>query len=395
MKARPPLTTNVIRLVVLSLALASAWVGAAAAHNLPYALVSMSFPHQDEVRLELRAHVPSMVLGTGQDLLDAAQAERFLLLTDEQLQHRKSAAAAALLGAMTLRADGRLIDDIAVEFPSPAELRIDAVQTRLSPRPSQPIVMQAKLPAGARTVDLAMPVELGPVVLHTAYPNGASTSEALTEGARSGAVRLTGPAPWRDGLEAFASYVRLGFLHILPLGLDHILFVVALVVATPRFGALLKLVTAFTVAHSVTLALGALRVLDAPPWLIEPAISASIAVVAVATMFRPEHSLSSGRILLVFGFGLLHGLGFAGVLRDAGLPRGLEGAALAGFNVGVEFGQLAIIAVALAVVGWWRNRPYYHARIAIPLSALIAVGGIGWTFERVLVLANSSGRIGF
>jgi hypothetical protein len=383
------------RLVLLAVVIVSLWAGTAAAHNLPYALVSMSFPRNDEVRLELRAHVPSMILGLDQDLLDERQARSFLTLSDAQLQARQAEAAAALLRAMSLRADGALLDDISVTFPTAAELRIDAVQPRLSPRPSQPIILQARLPRDTRTVDLAMPSGLGAVVLHVTHRNGVSVSEALTEGARSRPVRLSGPDLLRDAFEAFASYLRIGFIHILPLGLDHILFVVALVLATPRIPELVKLATAFTVAHSITLALGALRWVEAPPWLVEPAISASIAAVAIGTVLRPARPAAPQRMGLVFGFGLLHGLGFAGVLSEVGLPRGLEGVGLAGFNLGVELGQLAVIAAALALIGWWRNRPEYRTRIAMPFSALIAVGGIGWTFERVLVLATSSGPPGF
>ena len=142
-------------------------------------------------------------------------------------------------------------------------------------------------------------------------------------------------------------------------------------------------VTAFTVAHSITLGLSIYGVLALPSSIVDPLIALSIAYVAVENILTPH--LKPWRTLVVFGFGLLHGLGFAGVLQEVGLPRSQLLPALASFNVGVEFGQLTVIAVAFLAVGvWGRSRSWYRPCVVIPASATIAVVGLFWAVQRVL-----------
>jgi len=175
-------------------------------------------------------------------------------------------------------------------------------------------------------------------------------------------------------------YVALGFEHILPRGLDHILFVLGLFLLSTRFRPLLWQITAFTVAHSVTLALSMYGLVSLPSRLVESLIALSIAYVAVENLVTSE--LKPWRPLLVFGFGLLHGLGFADVLRELGLPQGDYATALISFNVGVELGQLGVVAIAWLTVGWFRERTWYRARIVMPVSAAIALTGLYWFIQR-------------
>jgi hydrogenase/urease accessory protein HupE len=188
--------------------------------------------------------------------------------------------------------------------------------------------------------------------------------------------------PVRTTGDVLLDYTVLGFTHILPKGLDHILFVLGIFLLSARWRPLLYQVTAFTVAHSITLALSLYGIVSLPPSVVEPLIALSIVYVAV------ENILVSGlrpwRVWVVFAFGLLHGLGFAGVLTELGLPEGEFVPALVAFNVGVELGQLAVILLALAAVGWCRNRPWYRSRVVIPASLVIAATGAWWTVERVL-----------
>jgi hypothetical protein len=193
----------------------------------------------------------------------------------------------------------------------------------------------------------------------------------------AGGDRLT---PW----QGFVQYIPVGFDHIVPKGLDHILFVLGLFFLSTRMRPLLVQVSAFTVAHTVTLALGALGYVQVPATIVEPIIAASIVFVAVENIF--SQGLSRWRPVIVFCFGLLHGLGFASVLGEFGLPEGAFVPALIGFNVGVELGQLFVIGVAFALVGlWFRDRPWYRARIAVPASAAIAAVGAWWVVERVFL----------
>src|SRR6185436_10418310 len=129
-----------------------------------------------------------------------------------------------------------------------------------------------------------------------------------------------------------------------PLGLDHILFVLGMFLLSPRLKPVLSQVTAFTLAHSITLGLAMYGVLALSPRIVEPLIALSIAWIAVENLTTT--TLRPWRIAVVFGFGLLHGMGFAGVLHELGLPRAEFLPALVSFNVGVECGQLLVIGVA-------------------------------------------------
>ena len=176
-------------------------------------------------------------------------------------------------------------------------------------------------------------------------------------------------------------YLLLGFTHIVPYGLDHILFVLGIFLLNSRIRPILTQVTAFTVAHSITLALSTYGLVSASPRVIEPMIALSIAFVAIENLFIRE--VRASRILVVFCFGLLHGLGFAGVLRELGLPHWQFGTALVAFNLGVEAGQLTVILSAFVlVVRWCRDAPWYRTRFVIPASAAIAATGIFWTIQR-------------
>ena len=180
-----------------------------------------------------------------------------------------------------------------------------------------------------------------------------------------------------------AQFTELGFTHILPKGLDHILFVLGLFLLSPKLKPLLWQVTAFTLAHSVTLALGVLGIFALPGRVVEPIIALSIAVVAIENLFRSE--VSPWRWAAVFGFGLIHGMGFAGILSEVGLPREQLGSALLFFNLGVELGQLAVIALALAATKWCEDRAWYGPWVRQPACLLIALAGVVWTVERLFV----------
>jgi hydrogenase/urease accessory protein HupE len=177
-------------------------------------------------------------------------------------------------------------------------------------------------------------------------------------------------------------YLKLGFTHILPHGFDHMLFVLGIYLLSTRWRSVLAQVSAFTVAHSITLGLSMYGVLTISPRIVEPMIAISIAYVAIENIFLAE--LKSWRIVLVFCFGLLHGMGFAGALKELGLPRSEFLTALVTFNVGVEGGQLAVIAMAFLLVGWhWSQRVWYRTRVVLPASAIIACTAVYWTAARL------------
>lgn len=185
--------------------------------------------------------------------------------------------------------------------------------------------------------------------------------------------------------DAAMIYLVLGFKHILPLGFDHILFVLSLFLLSPKLKPIILQSTAFTVAHSVTLCLAAYNVISPSPKIIEPLIALSILYVALENIFSPK--LKPSRIGIVFLFGLIHGLGFAGALAEMGLPRNAYFISLITFNIGVELGQLTIILAAwFFMAKWFSGKSFYRSRIVIPLSILIACIAAFWTIERIFFL---------
>lgn len=182
--------------------------------------------------------------------------------------------------------------------------------------------------------------------------------------------------------EAAILYLQLGFTHILPLGFDHILFVLSLYLLSPKLKPVLWQATAFTVAHSITLGLAMFKVFTPSPAIVEPIIALSIMYVALENIFSP--TLKKSRIGIVFLFGLVHGMGFANALGSLGLPQHSYLTSLVMFNVGVELGQLAVIVSAFLLFGkWFGNKPYYRKAVVIPLSILITLIAGYWTIERL------------
>lgn len=180
-------------------------------------------------------------------------------------------------------------------------------------------------------------------------------------------------------------YLELGFLHILPEGLDHILFVLGIFLLSPHWRPILVQVTAFTLAHSVTLGLSMYGIVSLPSHIVEPLIALSVAYVAIENIVT--RNLSPWRPVVVFCFGLLHGLGFAGALQELQLPPADIIPALISFNIGIELAQLVIIAIAyFGFAIWFQRRNLYRPYVVIPASVVIAAVGLVWTAERVLEL---------
>jgi len=207
-------------------------------------------------------------------------------------------------------------------------------------------------------------------------------TEWLEGGQTSKPFLLSGAAPPIDRIVAAWRYFTLGFTHIVPNGLDHVLFVLGIFLLSGRARAVLWQVSAFTVAHSITLGLSMYNLIAVSPSFVEPLIAISIAYVAIENIFLSE--VRSWRVVLVFAFGLLHGMGFAGALKELGLPRSDFLTALLTFNVGVEAGQLTVIAAAFLLVGMrYGTRDWYRRRIVVPASLLIAFTALYWTVQRL------------
>lgn len=209
----------------------------------------------------------------------------------------------------------------------------------------------------------------GTVALH-------GTSTAM--GADIGARIVAASQAWLPSL----SWVAVGFQHIIPRGLDHIAFVLGLFFLTTGLRPLLWQVTGFTIAHSVTLGLAMYGLVSVPAYIVEPLIAASIVYVALDNLY--SRHFAPFRMLVVCAFGLLHGLGFASVLKDMHMPEENFAQALLLFNVGVEIGQIAVLAGAFALVGAFRQRSWYSTGIAHPATMGIAGVGAYWLLKRTV-----------
>lgn len=185
------------------------------------------------------------------------------------------------------------------------------------------------------------------------------------------------------GDRSFSQFIVLGFEHILT-GYDHLVFLLGLMIAGASFRAVAKIITSFTLAHSITLALATLDVVRLSPSVVEPLIAASIVYVGIENILRRD---LNWRWLLTFGFGLVHGFGFASVLREMGIGAGGASSAipLVSFNLGVELGQIAIASLALPLIWKLKERPAFVVRYAPACSLLISLAGAFWLIERALL----------
>jgi hypothetical protein len=178
-------------------------------------------------------------------------------------------------------------------------------------------------------------------------------------------------------------YLKLGIQHIIPFGIDHILFIVGLCLLSTNIKTILWQATAFTIAHSITLALSMKNIITLPAQIIEPIIALSILFVAIENIILSE--LKAWRILIVFLFGLIHGLGFASALNEIGLPRNKFLTSIFSFNLGVEIGQVTIIGlVFLFIILPAGKKLWYKKTIAYPLSTIIGLIAAYWTVQRII-----------
>jgi len=216
-----------------------------------------------------------------------------------------------------------------------------------------------------------------------AAPSGASPGAPSTSPTSAGSPNaVAGDFAETSAWQTAGRYVRLGVVHIVPWGLDHVLFVAGLVLGSSRrFRALLLQLGAFTLAHTLTLGLGALGLVVLPGRVIEPLIAFSIAFVAVENLIRKGEPRY--RAAWAFAFGLLHGQGFAGVLAETGLPRESFLTALFSFNVGVELGQLIVVLALLLVLHGLRDADKFYRFAVRPGSVAIALAGLYWGVERL------------
>lgn len=241
--------------------------------------------------------------------------------------------------------------------------------------------LRGQLPASSTTLRWYYGLVADPYPFTLSLADGTTVTEWVQGDAWSTALAL-GTAPQPTLTDDLVRYVWLGITHIVPGGLDHMLFIAGLFLLTAAWRSLLWQVSAFTVAHTLTLGLALTGVIALPSAVVEPLIALSISYVGLENVRTRE--LTRTRVGLVFVFGLLHGLGFAGVMQGLRLPASQLVPGLLGFNLGVELGQLAVLG-SLALLTWpLRHRVWYHQRMVTPASLGIALIGLYWAVTRLM-----------
>ena len=244
------------------------------------------------------------------------------------------------------------------------------------------VVLEATLPALSRKLEVAWKEPFDVVLIATTGSGKSAETTPLVSGERATLAEREPAAPaMQPSTPSPGRWLGLGFVHILPEGVDHILFVLGLFLLVPRWKPLLQQTIVFTLAHSLSLAAAALGWVSFPATPVEVMIAASIAWVGLENLWAKE--LGRWRLGLVGAFGLIHGLGFARVLADllpADQPEKIP-AALLGFNVGVELGQLAVLAIAFACFGWLDEKRFLPVKRGG--SILIALAGLILIAERI------------
>jgi hypothetical protein len=356
-------------------------IGSAEAHEIRPTIADVEVG-RDQVSISLRIALEPLIAGIDlssvddtNDAPEAAIYDRLRALGPEALEAAFRDAWPRVSQGLLIFVDGERIMSEITDLQIPAAGDLDL------PRDSI-LTVSADLPPGDAGVEIGVAPGWG-----TFIPRQIGGGEDAYEGFLAGG-ELTPPLPRAEVLTegagaVFLRYIGAGFEHIVPLGLDHILFVLGLFFFATQLGPLLWQVTAFTVAHTVTLALAATGVVSIPASIVEPLIAATIVFVGIENTIGRGNV--RGRTALVFVFGLLHGLGFASVLGEYGIASDRFAFALIGFNIGVELGQLAIIGMAFALVGWFIHRSWYRKAIAIPVSLVIAAIGAYWVVERTLL----------
>lgn len=352
------------------------------------ALVEISANTKGTVTIEVRASIEALLTGIDarykntQDAPTAEEYDQLRILPPDRLRLEFETFRAEFLEHLLLKADDALVplEIVEVSIPEPGYPKV--------PRMSV-IILSGELDQSSTSLQWYYPARFGDNAVRVRQVDEDNEKwhwsewQWLRNDKPSEPFSLEDLFTQRPIAEVIISYIVIGFEHIVPKGTDHILFILGIFLLSTRLKPLLWQVTMFTVAHTLTLALSMKGVISLPDNIVEPLIALSIAYIGIENIFA--HSLHKSRLVLVFLFGLLHGLGFAGVLSEFGMPANAFATALISFNVGVELGQIAVVVVAYLLVGvWFREKPWYRQLIIVPASLVISLIGLYWTYDRIV-----------
>lgn len=356
------------------------------------ALVEINVNSDKKILVEVRASIEALLTGINaqykntQDAPNADEYDEFRKMRPEQLQQAFLTFQQQFLQSIFIRSGNRdlVMQDLALEIesvviPPPGYTKVPRISV---------INLSAILPEDATTLQWYYPASFGDNAVRVRQVDRQNAQwhwsqwQWLRDDQASEPFSLTEIVARQSTFEVITTYIEIGFEHIVPKGLDHILFILGLFLLSTHWRPLLAQVTMFTVAHTITLGLAMNNVIGVSSNIVEPLIALSIAYVGIENIFAKK--LHKSRLLLVFFFGLLHGLGFAGVLSDFGMPPDDFAEALISFNVGVELGQLAVILLAFMLLRVWiKEESTYQKMFAVPGSILISIIASYWFLERL------------
>lgn len=351
------------------------------------ALVEISTLTSGRVEIEIRASLEALLTGINgkyKNTKEAPNAEEYDVL--RALDSHKLGEAfkdfkPSLLSEIALTTNGNRVnlDYESISIPEPGYTKVPRISI---------ITLSGQLSRENTQVEWYYPAKMGDNAVRVRQVDETNEKwhwsqwQWLREDSASTPFSLTELFTRQPTSEVIVSYIKIGFDHIIPKGLDHILFILGIFLLSTRIRPLLGQVTMFTIAHTITLGLSMNGLIELSPRIVEPLIALSIAYVGIENVFAKN--LHNSRLLLVFVFGLLHGLGFAGVLSDFGMPKDDFATALVSFNIGVELGQIAVIALAyIGLAMWFKSRDTYRNFVTIPASLAISAIGLYWTLERL------------
>jgi hydrogenase/urease accessory protein HupE len=286
---------------------------------------------------------------------------------------------AAVASEIVIAADGKVLKDKSInsrlDKNNNVEVRLDLGARAFSSLDVQSKII-ASLPLGHREY------------LQVQNLDGETVFQQLLSASADRATMQMPHTNWSttavEGVRSVANFLSLGVKHILT-GYDHLLFLFGLLLVARGFFCALNIITSFTIAHSITLALATVHVVQIPSRIVEPLIAASIVFVGIENLLRGD--VLKARRMVTFGFGLIHGFGFASALREAGIGSGSGGIVLPlfSFNFGVELGQIMVAAAVLPIIWKLRENPVFIARWAPACSAAVVVFGSFWFVQRVWI----------
>ena len=353
------------------------------------ALVEISVNTNGTYQVEVRASVEALLTGINacykntRDAPNAAEYDELRVFPEDALRDAFIPFHKRFINEVKLLFDGQqaALKISRIDIPEPGYTKIPRISV---------IYLEGQIERKIESVSWYYPARFGDNAVRVRQVDETNSKwhwsdwQWLRKDQTSEPFSLTEVFTARPVTAVIASYLVAGFEHIVPKGLDHILFILGIFLLSVKMRPLLWQVTMFTLAHSITLGLSMAGLITLPASIVEPLIALSIAYIGIENIFA--RTLHKSRLLIVFCFGLLHGMGFARVLTDFGMPDNAFITALISFNIGVELGQLAVITLAFLAVGlWFSKKPWYRPVIVKTGSLIIAIIGLYWTWDRIVI----------